>query len=375
MTARSRTAASDMACRRRPYAATAGAALAAAVLVLAGCSASAPGAGSSPGGSAAAPHGASLSGTLHASGSTFQLTFQEVAISGFKSVQPGITVDYAGVGSGAGRADLAASTVDFAGSDSPIPAAEEAGFKGRKVLYFPVLTGPVTLSYHLPGVRGLDLSAPVIAGIFDGRITTWDDPAVKADNPGAALPATPITLAVRSDSSGTTANFTKFLVEAVGSGWPLGTGSTVNWPAGSRTASGNSGVAQIVRSTPGAIGYVDYATAKAPGLAFASVKNKDGRYVAPSPASAALAASQVTLMPDETFSAVWAGGTGSYPITYQSWVLVYATQPNADDARLLRAYLGYLLGAGQELLPELGYAPLPSRIDQRAQAQLSKIGS
>jgi len=357
--------------RRRRTAAVAAGALAATALLLAGCTSAAPASGSPAGGAAAAD--AVLSGTLNASGSTFQLTFQEVAISGFKSVQPGISVSYDGVGSGAGRAGLAAGKVNFAGSDSPIPAAERAGFRGRPVLYFPVVTGPVTLSYHLPGVPQLDLSAVVLAGIFDGQVKSWDDPAIEADNPGARLPATPITLAVRADSSGTTANFTKFLVEAAGSQWPLGTGSTIRWPAGSRSASGNGGVAQIVKSVPGAIGYVDYATAKASELTFASVKNKDGNYVAPSPASAALAASQVTLLPDETFSAVWAGGAGSYPVTYQSWDLVYARQRSANDAKLLRAYLGYLLGAGQELLPELGYAPLPPGIDQRAQAELSQL--
>lgn len=235
-----------------------------------------------------------------------------MAISGFKSVQPGITVNYAGVGSGGGRADLAASSVNFAGSDSPIPSTEVASFKGKKVLYFPVVIdfpvviGPVTLSYHLSGVPKLKLSAPVIA-IFDGQVKVWNDQAIQADNPGVTLPATPITLAVRSDSSGTTANFTEFLMEAAGSAWPLGTGSTIIWPAGSRSAQGNSGVAQIVKSTPGAIGYVDYATAKGAGLTFASVENKDGKFVAPSPESAALAASQVTLSSNETFSAVWAG--------------------------------------------------------------------
>jgi phosphate transport system substrate-binding protein len=344
------------------------------VLALAGCSSSSLASGS-PAGGGAASGSAVLAGTISASGSTFQLTFQEVAISGFRSVQPGITVNYDGIGSGAGRADLAASKVNFAGSDSPIPLTEEASFKGKKVLYFPVLTGPVTLSYHLPGVPRLRLSAPVVAGIFDGQIRTWDDRAIQADNRGVALPATSITLAVRSDSSGTTANFTQFLAEAAGSAWPLGTGSTINWPAGSHSAKGNSGVAQIVKSTPGAIGYVDYATAKGAGLTFASVKNKDGNYITPTPESAALAASQVTLKPNETFSAVWAGGTGSYPITYQSWDLVYARQPSANDANMLRAYIEYLLGAGQELLPQLGYAPLPSSIDQQAQAQLSKIGS
>jgi phosphate transport system substrate-binding protein len=162
-------------------------------------------------------------------------------------------------------------------------------------------------------------------------------------------------------------------VAAAGAAWPLGTSSTIHWPAGSLGAKGNGGVAQIVKSTPGAIVYVDYATAKGAGLTFASVRNKDGNDVVPSPESAALAASQVVLKSNETFSAIWAGGSGSYPITYQSWDLVDAKQPNANDANMLRAYLGYLLGAGQELLPQLGYAPLPSRIDQQAQAQLSKI--
>jgi phosphate transport system substrate-binding protein len=348
-------------------------AIAAAILALAGCSSSAPAGGTSAGGVAVSTDSPVLSGTINASGSTFQLTFQEVAISGFRSVQPGITVNYDGIGSGGGRDALAANTVNFAGSDSPIPSTDTGKFKGKKVLYFPVVIGPVTLSYHLTDVPKLRLSAPVIAGIFDGTIKTWDDPAIQADNPDVTLPSTPITLAVRSDSSGTTANFTEFLVEAAGSAWPLGTSSTIHWPAGSHSAKGNGGVAAIVKSTPGAIGYVDYATAKGAGLTFASVKNKDGNYVTPSPESAALAASQVTLKSNETFSTVWAGGSGSYPIAYQSWDLVYAKQPNENEANLLRAYLGYLLGAGQELLPQLGYAPLPSSIDQAAQAQLSKI--
>jgi phosphate transport system substrate-binding protein len=360
--------------RRRQHAALVGTALAATVLAIAGCSASATGSGSSPGGGASSSGGAGLAGTLNGSGSTFQLTFQEEAISGFKSVEPGLTVNYDGIGSGKGRTSLAKGAVNFAGSDTPIPAAEQAHFTGKTVLYFPVATGLVTLSYHLRDVPGLDLSGPVIAGIFGGRIKTWNDPAIQAENPGVSLPATPITLAVRSDSSGTTSNFTSFLVKAGGSAWTLGTGSTITWPAGSMAGNGNSGVAQIVKSTPGAIGYVDYSTAKGFGLTFASVKNKDGSYVRPSPASAAEAASQVTLDAKDTFSAIWAGGAASYPITYQSFDLVFARQPNANDTRMLQAYIGYLLGAGQELLPQLGYAPLPSSIDQQAQSELTKIG-
>ena len=164
-------------------------------------------------------------------------------------------------------------------------------------------------------------------------------------------------------------------MDAGGSAWTLGAGSVVNWPATSRGGNGNSGVAQIVKSTSGAVGYVDYADAKASGLVFASIKNKDGQYVAPSVDSASAAASQATVKPDLTFSAIWAPGATSYPITGQSWVLVYQTQSSANNTALLKAYIGYLVGDGQKLLPNLGYAPLPSNIDQQAKAALGKIGS
>ena len=351
-----------------------GLALGATAIVLAACGSS--GTGSSGSGSSGSGSGSSsLSGTLNASGSTFQLTFQQAAIQAFKSVQPGMTVNYGGGGSGKGRTDLASGTVNFAGSDSPVPSAEKAGFKGKTVLYFPVVIGPITVSYNVPGVKNLKLTAPVIANIFQGKIKTWNDSAIKSINPGASLPSTAITIARRSDSSGTTQNFSQFLVDGAPGVWKLGTDSTINWPATSRGGNGNGGVAQIVKSTPGAVGYVDYADAKASGLTFASVKNKAGQYVAPTPKSASAAADQATVAPDLTFSAIWAPGAGSYPITYQSWDLVTQSQPNSSTAKMLRAYLGYLLGAGQKLLPTLNYAPLPSSLDQKATAQLSKIGS
>jgi phosphate transport system substrate-binding protein len=345
------------------------------VSFVAACGSSGSG-GSSPSTSASSSSSAALSGTLNGSGSTFQTVFQQAAIAAFKSVQSGMTVNYGSGGSGKGRTDLASGVVNYAGSDSPIPAAETANFKGKTVLYFPVVIGPITLSYNLSGLsKPLQLSAPVIAGIFQGKITAWNNSQIAADNPGVSLPSTPIAIAVRSDSSGTTANFSKYLVAAAGSAWTLGTSSTVKWPASSHAGAGNGGVAQIIKSTSGAIGYVDYATAKASGLTFATVKNTAGNYVAPSPTSASAAASQVTVKPDLTFSALDAAGAQSYPITYQSWDLVYQTQPNTNDTKMLQAYIGYLLGAGQQLLPSLNYAPLPANIDQMAKAQLSKIGT
>jgi len=351
---------------RRQRFTTAGLALASMALFVAACSSSGNGSGS----------GSGTSGTLNGSGSTFQLTFQQTAIQSFKAIQPNITVNYGGGGSGKGRTDLASGVVQYAGSDTaPIPSEEVASFKGKTVLYFPVLVGPITVSFNVPGVKSLKLDAPTIADIFQAKITKWNDSKIAALNPGVKLPSTAITIARRSDSSGTTQNFSEFLVEGAPGVWKLGSDSTINWPANSRGGNGNGGVAQIVKSTTGAVGYVDYADAKASGLTFASIKNKAGNYIAPSTQSATEAANNVTVKPNLTFSAIWASGSGSYPVTYQSWVLVYQKQSSSSTTKDLKDYVGYLVGDGQKLLPELGYAPLPSSMDQKAKAQLSQIGS
>jgi phosphate transport system substrate-binding protein len=253
--------------RRRRQLTTAGFAVVA--LALAACSSSSsssgssgtsttPAAGSSSGSSAA-------SGTIKAAGSTFQTNFQQSAISAFKAVDPNITVDYDPVGSGTGRSDLYSNTVLFAGSDSPVPAKEASEVPaGKTILYFPVQVGPIAIAYNLSGITGLKLDATTLAGIFQGTIKTWNDPAIKALNPGANLPSSAITLAVRSDSSGTTANFSQYLVDAAGSAWKLGTASTITWPSTARAGDGGSAVAQIVKTTTGAIGYVDFSTWRPP---------------------------------------------------------------------------------------------------------------
>jgi phosphate transport system substrate-binding protein len=367
--------------RGSKQAAVAGGAVIAA-LALAACSSSSSSSSSSTpasGGSSAAASGASssaaaLSGTINASGSTFQTNFQQAAISGFAAVQPNVKVNYGGGGSGAGRTALYAGTVLFAGSDSAIPASETSKVPaGKTVLYFPVQVGPIAIAYNVSGVSNLKLDAAALAGIFQGTITTWNDPAIKALNPGVSLPSNPIVPVVRADSSGTTANFSKYLVKAAGSAWKLGSASTVTFPKTAHPATGGSGLAAAVKSTANSIGYVDDSTAKASGLSTASIKNSAGDYVAPSSAGAAAAASQVTPAADLTFSTVDEPGATSYPITYQSWDLVYEQQANANDAAMLKAYLGYLLGPGQQLLTPLGLAPLPSSIDSAAVAQLSKI--
>jgi phosphate transport system substrate-binding protein len=356
----------------------------AAALALAACSSSsssssssapASSGASSPAASSSASAGSSGSGTLNGAGSSFQNTYQLAAISAFKSVNPNITVNYQSVGSGTGRSDLYSNTVLFGGSDSPIPASEESKVPaGKTVLYFPVFIGPIDISYNLPGVSTLKLTPTLLAEIFQGQITSWDNSAIKAANPGVNLPSTAITTAVRSDSSGTTQNFSLYLTKAAPSVWKLGSASTIKWPSTAHAGAQNTGVASIIKSTPGAIGYVDYADAKASGLSAAEIQNQAGQYVAPTPTGASTDAASATIASNLTFAAADASSAATaYPVSYQSWDLVYSTQPNANDVAMLKSYLGYLLGAGQQLLPELGYAPLPTSLDQKAVAQLSQI--
>jgi phosphate transport system substrate-binding protein len=340
----------------------------AAAIALAACSSSSSSSTSAPATSSSTPatsstataSTSSVTGTISGAGSTFQTNFQQGAIGAFKSVDPGITVNYNPVGSSTGRDDLAANTVLYAGSDSPIPSSDASKFT-KKVLYFPVQIGPIAIAYNVSGVTDLKLDATVLAEIFSGKITTWNDPAIKALNPSASLPSAAINLEVRSDGSGTTQNFSQYLVDAAGSAWTLGTSSIISFPKSAHANDGGSAVAASVKATSDSIGYVDFSTASASSLTAALIKNSAGDYVAPKS--------------NLTFLTVDEPGATSYPITYQSWDLVYATQPNATDASLLKAYLGYLLGPAQSQLTPLNLAPLPSSIDSAAVAQLSQITS
>lgn len=311
--------------------------------------------------------------TINGSGSTFQKTYQESAIEAFTKANGNIKINYQGGGSGKGRKDLSDMVVDFAGSDSAFKDADVAAIKGGDILYFPVLLGPITLSYNVEGVDKLQLSADTVAKIFQRDIKKWNDPAIAADNPGTKLPDTDIVVAHRADGSGTTDNFTKYLDKASGGAWKLKSGSTVEWPADTQAGQGNAGVAQIVKSTKGAIGYVDLSDAKASALHYANVKNQAGKFVEPTAASASAAGDGIEVKDDLTFSALDAKGEAAYPITYQSWVVVYAKTNKAEKAAALKQYLQYLLTDGQKMLPELDFAPLPKSLQDKALAQLGKL--
>lgn len=310
--------------------------------------------------------------TLNGSGATFPQAYYETVISEFQSVQPGVTITYAGGGSGKGQTDLQAGLVQWAGSDSTVKPEEQSLYKGP-FLYFPTVAAPITVSYNLSGVSKLQLSPDTLASIFGGKITKWDDAAIKADNPSATLPGTAITVAHRSDGSGTTANFTKYLTLAAPTTWTLGTDKTVAWPSGQQAGNGNAGVAQIVKGTDGAIGYVDLSDAKASGLVFASIKNKDGKYVQPTLDGATAALEGATVNANLTYDPLNAGGAKSYPITAPTYILVYTTQSDAAVGNALKGFLNYIYGAGQSLAASVDFAKLPADLLSQAKAQVAKI--
>jgi phosphate transport system substrate-binding protein len=231
----------------------------------------------------------------------------------------------------------------------------------------------VTVSYHLDGVDKLQLSPDTIAKIFQREVKKWNDPAIAADNPGAKLPDTDIVVAHRADGSGTTDIFTHFLDGAAPGVWKLKAGGTVEWPADTQAGQGNGGVAQIVKGTNGAIGYVDQSDAKAAGLVWAAVKNAGGKFVMPTPDSVSAAGDGIDVKPDLTFAAMNAKGDTAYPITGQTWVIVYAKQADAAKGAAVKQYLQYLLTDGQKLLPDIDFAPLPKSLQDKAVAQLAKI--
>jgi phosphate transport system substrate-binding protein len=260
--------------------------------------------------------------------------------------------------------------VDFAGTDAAYKSTDPQ--PPKPFLYFPTVVAPITVSYNLEGVK-LNLSPETTAKIFSGAITTWDDAAIKTDNPKAKLPSTTITVVHRSDSSGTTANFTSFLTKAAPSSWTRGSGSTVSWPAGTQGATGNSGVAKLVKDTDGAVGYVDFSDANASELTYASIKNSAGKFIKPSLESSAAAAEGASVNADLTYDPINSDGPAAYPITSPTWIIVYQEQTDAAKGNAVKAFLNFIYGDGQQLAPVVDYAGLPKGLLKDAKAQVKKI--
>jgi phosphate transport system substrate-binding protein len=324
-------------------------------LVLAGCGGDNNSGG---GGSSATTSGsdfASLSGSLKA----------------FKQAAPNVTVTYNSVGSGTGKKEFGQGLTDFAGSDSLVKDSD--GVKAGSFLYVPTVAAPITVSYNVSGVDKLQLSPDTLAKIFSTTIKKWNDPAIAADNAGVSLPDKAITVAHRSDGSGTTNNFTKYLKAAAPSSWTLGTGDTVNWPSSTQGGEKNTGVAQIIKQADGAIGYVDLSDATESQLKFASIKNKDGQFVAPTLDGAAGALEGAEVAEDLTYNPLNASGSSAYPITSPTYLLVKTSYTDPAKANLVKGFVRYLLTDGQGIAKEVNFSALPSGLQQKALTQLDKI--
>ena len=325
-------------------------------------------------GGATTTSGPPLSGTLNGSGSTFQAAFNSAAVDAFTKANKGVTINYNPTGSGQGQTDLENQVVDFAGSDVTVTSTDLPKFKGGSILYFPTVLGPITVSYNLSGVSSLKLSGATVAKIFAGSIKKWNASAIAADNPGVTLPSTSITVVHRSDGSGTTANFTAYLKAVDSTDWTLGTGKTVNWSASTQAGKGNAGVAQIVKQTAGAVGYVDFSDAKSAGLSTASVKNSAGNFVAPSLDAASQAAAAATSNSDLTYNPINTSGAQAYPIVSPTYIIVYAKQTDPTKGALVKAFLKFILGPdGQALASTVNFAPLPTDLATKALAQVDTI--
>jgi phosphate transport system substrate-binding protein len=331
-------------------------------LGLAACGSSSSSSSSSSSNTAPSGSGATISGA----GSTFAAPVYEQ----WASAQPGLTVNYQAVGSGAGITSLEAKTVDFGASDPPLKPTDFATLeKVGPAQQIPMFLGAITVSYNLPGVKaGLKLEGATIADIYLGKIKTWNDPAIKALNPGVSLPSTPITVIHRSDSSGTTAGFTGFLATVDPEfKSKVGEGKDVQWPVGTG-AKGNAGVAGAVQQTAGAVGYVEQAYALQHNFTYASVKNKAGNYVAPSLASTSAAAEGLTVPANLGIKISNPTAAAAYPITSQTFIVVYKDMCKAGipggeaAAKGVVKFLDYGLGQGQSVLSQADYAGLPAPI-------------
>lgn len=327
--------------------------------------------GNNAAGSVADPN---LTATLKGSGSTFQEKYLNASITTLSKVLPGVTISYAGGGSGQGKSDLADGVTNFAGTDSPVAESVVGDYPGG-ILYFPTVVAPITIAYRIDGVDKLNLDGPTLAGILTADIAKWDDPAIAAMNPDATLPSTPITVCRRADASGTTTNLSKYLDAAGGEAWTLGTGDALEWPSSTQGAAGNGGVAQCIDANPGSIGYVDLADAQAQDLTSASIKNRAGQFIAPTLQGATAAAARATINDDLTYSPIDVDGPGVYPLTSPTWVIVTAHQDDQATADALRAFLGFILGDGQDesFTASVHYAPIPAGLAAKARAQLESI--
>jgi phosphate transport system substrate-binding protein len=307
-------------------------------------------------------------------GSTFMLNAVEQWKADFKKSSD-VTINYAGVGSGAGRQQLIAGTVDFAGSDTAASAAETTSLNDKygEFVYVPTIAGGIALAFKVSGVDTLKLTASTIAKIFKGDVTNWNDPAITADN-GSAGPNKPIQVFVRSDSSGTSNVFSSYLAAAAPSVWTTPGASQFPTNNGQIGKAGSDGVANAVAATDGGIGYVEVSFATERKLGVTQVKNAAGQFTGPTTAAVTAAIDDATIKPDGTLALAFTGtNPAAYPISTTSYFIV-PTKLDAKKGENLKGFMSYMLSsAGQDKGPALGYAQLPEKVLSNSRIQVNKV--
>jgi len=321
----------------------------------------------------AAAQGVDLTGA----GATFPNPIYQKWVADY-AAKTGVKINYQSLGSGAGVRQISEQTVDFGASDAPMSDDELSKAKGGPILHIPTVLGADVVTYNIPGVtQTLRLTGDVVADIFLGKITKWNDQRIKSLNPGVPLPNKDIIVVHRSDGSGTTFIFTDYL-STVSQAWAAGPskGKDVQWPVG-LGGKGNEGVAGQVKQTPGSIGYVELAYARQNKLPYAEIKNAAGKFVAPTiestTAAAAAAVQRLSPETDYRISIVNPVGAGAYPIASFTWLLVYKNQSDAVKGKKLVDFIRWALHDGEKAAPGLDYAPLPAAMVAQLDKRLSTI--
>ncbi len=312
--------------------------------------------------------------TLNGAGATFPNPMYQKWFSEYHKAHPDIEFNYQSIGSGGGIRQVLAETVDFGASDGPMTDAQLAEAKG-KILHIPTVLGAVVPAYNVPGVSGeLKFTPEAIAGIYLGKITTWNDPAIAKENPGVKLPGSSIVVIHRSDGSGTTYIFTDYLskVSPEWAGGP-GKGTSVKWPVG-LGGKGNEGVAGMVRQMEGAIGYIELIYAIQNKIDYGMVKNAAGVYVKASLESVTAAAASAPKMPaDFRASITNAPGKDAYPISSFTWLLIPEKSKDPAKGKILANFLNWMVDDGQKMTSELAYAPLPGNVAEKVKGAIKLV--
>ena len=312
---------------------------------------------------------------LNAAGATFPYPIYSKWFDEYHKAHPNVQINYQSIGSGGGIRQLLDKTVDFGASDGPMTddQLKQAGFK---VLHFPTVLGAAVPSYNIPGLTTeLKFTPEALAGIYLGKVTKWNDPAIAGANPGVKLPAEDIVVLHRSDGSGTTYIWSDYLSK-VSDDWKskVGTNTSVNWPVG-LGGKGNEGVAGLLKQTPNSIGYVELIYAIQNNLPYGSVKNQAGDFVKASLAGvSAAAAGAVKSMPDDfRVSITNAPGKGAYPISSFTWLLIPAQIQDSAKKAAIKDFLGWMLTTGQQDCEPLAYAKLPKEVVAKEQKAIAMV--